>query len=144
VDGLGPSGIEDPCEEGRSYPPYHPRMMVKALLYAYAMGLFSVRRIARGLMDSVALRLPTTAMVVAAVCSLVFAADAVQVRRTENQVPAFAAAAMLSRVAARPKERGTVTPRREACTMIGGNNFWAMDAPLLLVSQTSARKGRPP
>lgn len=56
VDGLDLSAIEDTYEEERGYPPYHPRMMVKVLLYAYATGLYSSRRIARGVVDSVALR----------------------------------------------------------------------------------------
>jgi transposase len=56
VDGLDLSAIEDAYEEERGYPPYHPRMMVKVLLYAYATGNYSSRRIARGLVDSVALR----------------------------------------------------------------------------------------
>jgi transposase len=56
VDGLDLSAIEDAYEEERGYPPYHPRMMVKVLLYAYAMGIYSSRRIGRGLADSVALR----------------------------------------------------------------------------------------
>jgi transposase len=56
VDGLDLSAIEDTYEEERGYPPYHPRMMVKVLLYSYATGIYSSRRIARGLVDSVALR----------------------------------------------------------------------------------------
>lgn len=56
VDGLDLGAIEDTYGEERGYPPYHPRMMVKVLLYAYATGIYSSRRIARGLVDSVALR----------------------------------------------------------------------------------------
>lgn len=56
VDGLDLSAIEDTYEEERGYPPYHPRMMVKVLLYAYATGNYSSRRIERGVVDSVALR----------------------------------------------------------------------------------------
>lgn len=56
VDGLDLSAIEDTYDEERGYPPYHPRMMVKVLLYSYATGNYSSRRIARGLVDSVALR----------------------------------------------------------------------------------------
>ena len=56
VDGLDLSAIEDTFEEERGYPPYHPRMMAKVLLYSYATGIYSSRRIARGLLDSVALR----------------------------------------------------------------------------------------
>ena len=56
VDGLDLSAVEGGYEEERGYPPYHPRMMVKVLLYSYATGNYSSRRIARGLLDSVALR----------------------------------------------------------------------------------------
>jgi len=56
VDGLDLSTIEGAYEEERGYPPYHPRMMVKVLLYAYATGTYSSRRIAAKLQDSVALR----------------------------------------------------------------------------------------
>jgi len=56
VDGLDLSAIEDAYDEERGYPPYHPRMMVKVLLYAYATGTYSSRRIEAKLQDSVALR----------------------------------------------------------------------------------------
>jgi transposase len=56
VDGVDLSAIEDTYEEERGYPPYHPRMVVKVLLYSYATGMYSSRRIARGLLESVALR----------------------------------------------------------------------------------------
>jgi transposase len=55
-DGLDLSAIEGVYEEERGYPPYHPRMMVKVLLYAYATGTYSSRRIEGKLQDSVALR----------------------------------------------------------------------------------------
>jgi transposase len=42
--------------EERGFPPYHPMMMVKVLLYAYCVGLPSSRRIERGLVEDVALR----------------------------------------------------------------------------------------
>jgi transposase len=42
--------------EERGFPPYHPMMMVKVLLYAYCVGLSSSRRIERGLVEDVALR----------------------------------------------------------------------------------------
>src|SRR5215831_4475784 len=35
-------------QEGRGYPPYHPQMMVGLILYAYARGIYSSRRIAFG------------------------------------------------------------------------------------------------
>jgi len=56
VDALDLSAIEDSYGEERGYPPYHPRMMVKLLLYAYCTGTFSSRRIAAKVIDSVALR----------------------------------------------------------------------------------------
>jgi transposase len=34
-------------EEPRGYPPFHPGMMTALLLYAYAQGIYSLRRIAR-------------------------------------------------------------------------------------------------
>jgi transposase len=57
VDRLDLSAIEDTYDEDRGYPPYHPRMMVKVLLYAYATGTYSSRRIETKLEDSVAFRL---------------------------------------------------------------------------------------
>lgn len=56
VSGLDLSAIEDTYEEERGYPPYHPRMMVKVLVYAYATGTYSSRRIEAKLQDSVAFR----------------------------------------------------------------------------------------
>ena len=56
VDGLDLCAIEDGYDEERGYPPYHPRMMVKVLLYAYATGTYSSRRIEAKLQDSVAFR----------------------------------------------------------------------------------------
>lgn len=57
VDELDLSLIEATYEdEERGYPPYHPRMMVKVLVYAYCTGIYSSRRIARALTDSVAFR----------------------------------------------------------------------------------------
>ena len=56
VDGLDLSAIEDTYDEERGYPPYNPRMMVKVLLYAYATGTYSSRRIEAKLEDSVAFR----------------------------------------------------------------------------------------
>lgn len=40
----------------RGNQPYHPKMMVKVLLYAYSTGVFSSRRIARSLREDVAFR----------------------------------------------------------------------------------------
>ena len=49
-------------KEERGYPPYHPVMMVKVLLYAYSTGVYSSRRIAKrlqGMWPSGFLRLAT-------------------------------------------------------------------------------------
>ena len=43
-------------EERRSGPPYHPRMMVKVLLYGYCTGVASSRRIAQRLHEDIAFR----------------------------------------------------------------------------------------
>lgn len=57
VDGLDLSEIERYYDrELRGYPPYHPRMMVKILAYAYCVGVFSSRRIALRLHEDVAFR----------------------------------------------------------------------------------------
>jgi transposase len=56
VDTLDLSAIEDAYTEERGYPPYHPCMMVKVLLYGYCTGTYSSRRIAAKLLDSVAFR----------------------------------------------------------------------------------------
>jgi transposase len=42
--------------EERGYPPYHPRMMVKVLLYAYCIGVPSSRKIAGRLEEDIAFR----------------------------------------------------------------------------------------
>ncbi len=57
VEGLDLSTITGVYErEERGFPPYHPVMMVKVLLYAYCVGLPSSRRIERALVEDVALR----------------------------------------------------------------------------------------
>jgi transposase len=56
IDILDLSAIEDTYTEERGYPPYHPCMMVKVLVYAYCTGTYSSRRIAEKIHDSVALR----------------------------------------------------------------------------------------
>ena len=43
-------------EERRGGPPYHPRMMVKALLYGYCTGVASSRRIAQRLHEDIGFR----------------------------------------------------------------------------------------
>jgi transposase len=56
VDTLDLAAIEEAYAEERGYPPYHPRMMVTVLLYGYCTGIYSSRKIARQLTDSVAFR----------------------------------------------------------------------------------------
>jgi transposase len=57
VDELDLSGIVTPYEtEERGYPPYHPVMLTKVLLYAYCVGVFSSRKIERRLIEDVAFR----------------------------------------------------------------------------------------
>lgn len=56
VDELDLSAIEDTYTEERGYPPYHPRMMTKVLVYGYCTGTYSSRRLAEKLIDSVAFR----------------------------------------------------------------------------------------
>jgi transposase len=49
VASLDLAAILAPYErEARGYPPYHPQMLVGLLLYAYARGVYSSRRIAAG------------------------------------------------------------------------------------------------
>ena len=55
--GLDLTAFYAPYEgDGRRNAPYAPRMMVKVLLYGYATGVFSSRRIARKLEEDVAFR----------------------------------------------------------------------------------------
>lgn len=57
VDHLDLSAImERYTREERGYPPYHPRMMVKVLLYAYCIGVPSSRKIERRLEEDIAFR----------------------------------------------------------------------------------------
>ena len=42
--------------EARGYPPYHPRMMVKVLVYAYCVGVPSSRKIEKHLHQDIAFR----------------------------------------------------------------------------------------
>jgi len=57
VDQLDLSAIEQVYErEERGYPPYHPRMMVKVLLYAECVGVRSSRKIENRLVEDVAFR----------------------------------------------------------------------------------------
>ena len=57
VDALDLSAITTVYEEeARGYPPYHPVMMTKVLVYAYCVGIFSSRRIQRRLAEDVGFR----------------------------------------------------------------------------------------
>jgi transposase len=57
IDQLDLSGITSVYEaEDRGYPPYHPVMLTKVLVYAYCVGVFSSRRIQRRLVEDVAFR----------------------------------------------------------------------------------------
>ena len=56
VDQLDLSAITGRYEEQRGGPPYHPRMMVKVLLYGYCPGVASSRRIAQRLHEDIAFR----------------------------------------------------------------------------------------
>ena len=57
VDQLDLSAITARYEqESRGGPPYHPRMMVKVLLYGYCTGVASSRRIAQRLHEDIAFR----------------------------------------------------------------------------------------
>jgi transposase len=57
VDQLDLSAIVAVYEdEERGYPPYHPVMLTKVLVYAYCVGVFSSRRIQRRLAEDVAFR----------------------------------------------------------------------------------------
>ena len=57
VDQLDLSAITTVYEdEERGYPPYHPVMLTKVLVYAYCVGVFSSRRIQRRLVEDVAFR----------------------------------------------------------------------------------------
>jgi transposase len=57
VDQLDLSAITSVYEdEDRGYPPYHPVMLTKVVVYAYCVGVFSSRRIQRRLVEDVAFR----------------------------------------------------------------------------------------
>ena len=57
VDHLDLSAITKVYEdEERGYPPYHPVMLTKVLVYAYCVGVFSSRRIQRRLVEDLAFR----------------------------------------------------------------------------------------
>ncbi len=57
LDQLDLSQIEQHYErEERGYPPYHPRMMTKVLVYGYCVGVFSSRRLEKRLSEDIAFR----------------------------------------------------------------------------------------
>jgi len=56
VNRLDLSGITSRYDEERGYPPYHPVMMTKVLLYGYAVGIYSGRRLAKAIETDVAFR----------------------------------------------------------------------------------------
>jgi transposase len=57
IDQLDLSAITSVYEEeDRGYPPYHPVMLTKVLVYAYCVGVFSSRKIQRRLVEDVAFR----------------------------------------------------------------------------------------
>ena len=57
IDQLDLSAITTVYEdEERGYPPYHPVMLTKVLVYAYCVGVFSSRRIQRRLVEDVGFR----------------------------------------------------------------------------------------
>jgi transposase len=57
IDQLDLSAITSVYEdEDRGYPPYHPVMVTKVVVYAYCVGVFSSRRIQRRLVEDVAFR----------------------------------------------------------------------------------------
>ena len=57
VDALDLSAITAVYEdEERGYPPYHPVMLTKVLVYGYCVGVFSSRRIQRRLLEDIPFR----------------------------------------------------------------------------------------
>jgi transposase len=57
IDQLDLSAITSVYEdEDRGYPPYHPVMLTKVVVYAYCVGVFSSRRIQRRLVEDIAFR----------------------------------------------------------------------------------------
>jgi len=58
VDSMDLGEIEAYYErEERGYPPYHPRMMVKVLVYGYCVGVFSSRRLQKRLQEDIGFKL---------------------------------------------------------------------------------------
>jgi len=58
VDNLDISEIEKEYEkELRGYPPYHPRMMLKVLIYGYSTGVRSSRKLEKKIQEDIAFRM---------------------------------------------------------------------------------------
>lgn len=58
VDHIDISAITKVYEEElRGYPPYHPAMLLKVLIYAYCTGVYSSRKIARACQEAVPFRI---------------------------------------------------------------------------------------
>jgi len=57
IDSMNISAIEAPYEkELRGYPPYHPRLMLKVLIYGYCIGVRPSRKLAKECVEDVAFR----------------------------------------------------------------------------------------
>ncbi len=56
VDSLDLSAIYRSYSEERGYPPYHPLLMIALLLYGYARGIYSSRKLARACAEDIAFR----------------------------------------------------------------------------------------
>jgi len=56
VETLELASIYASYEEERGYPPYHPLLMTKILLYGYSRGIYSSRKLARACEEDVAFR----------------------------------------------------------------------------------------
>jgi transposase len=65
VDQLDLSVVARVNEEKLRAPPYHPRMMTDLVLYPYAIGLPSLRKIAQRYQEDVAVRVPEDSPVLA-------------------------------------------------------------------------------
>ena len=57
VDTLDLTAIEATYTEERGYPPYHPKMMVALLLYAYSVGAPSSRKIEKRCHEDIGFRI---------------------------------------------------------------------------------------
>jgi len=58
IDAMDLGEIEAYYErEDRGYPPYHPRMMVKVVVYGYCVGVFSSRRLQKRLQEDIGFKL---------------------------------------------------------------------------------------